>query len=377
MSNQDLDYMQKALALARLGDGCTSPNPMVGCVIVKNDEIFSEGYHSFYGGPHAELSALSTCSASIDGATWYITMEPCSHTGKTPPCVDMIINTQPKRVVIAMRDPNPLVRKRDSIQLMKDAGIDVIVGCLEKEARFLNRVFIKNKLSNEAYISLKVAQSLDGKIALSSGESKYITNEDSRRRVHLIRRSVNGIFVGISTVLKDNPKLDVRFDLLEGYFNNPDIIIFDSEGRINLESDLFNIKGRKIIIVVDPERCSKERQEIIKDFADVWEIEGNDEGERFKQAVKVAYKEGYLHLLIEGGRKLYASALSSNCVDDCYIYMAPIFMGEQGALSAFELDSIESMKHVPKLKHVTYTNCNSDVEIHGVFTDYLEETPED
>jgi diaminohydroxyphosphoribosylaminopyrimidine deaminase / 5-amino-6-(5-phosphoribosylamino)uracil reductase len=375
MNTLDRDYMKQALALAKQGEGCTSPNPMVGCVIVKDNTICSEGYHTFYGGPHAELTALSTCSTSVEGATWYITMEPCSHAGKTPPCVDMLIKTKPKRVVVAMRDPNPLVRKRDSIALMREAGIEVTVGCLETDARYLNRVFIKNKLENEAYITLKVAQSLDGKIALASGESNYITNEVSRKRVHGIRRSVQGVLVGVSTVLIDNPSLDVRYDLLDGYFKNPDIIVFDSEGKLQKSCALFNIKGRKIIVVVDPKRITKEKLKELSEFSTVWKIDGKDDSDRFKKTVSKAYDEEYLHLLIEGGSKLYSSALVSKRVDECYIFMAPVFMSEREALPAFEIDSIESMKQVPKLKHVTYTTCDSDVEIHGVLTDYLEETP--
>ncbi len=367
MSSNDFQFMQQALDLAALG--AVFPNPKVGCVIVKDGKCISEGYHSVYGGAHAEIEALDRCLGIPYGATWYITLEPCSHSGKTPPCVDAIIETKPTRVVIAMRDPNPLVKKRDSIQLLRDAGIAVELGCLEKEAMFLNRVFIKTITKKVPYITLKVAQSLDGKIALASGESSYITNDISRKRVHEIRNRVDGILVGINTVLMDNPKLDVRYDLLNENDSNPDLFIFDSEGKTHRELALLSVSNRRVFVCVDSQKCSEERQRDLSTFVNVWLVDGLTRNDKFKSIIDRCYKEGYGHLLVEGGAQLYKSALESKVVDEAYIYIAPLFMGENNAIDAFSWPSISSMSSVPTLKGVTHTSCGSDIEIHGFFSE--------
>lgn len=362
---QDQVFMRQALELAKQGD--VFPNPMVGCVIVKDGHAFAEGYHHTYGGAHAEIEALDRCLGIPYGATWYITLEPCSHYGKTPPCVDAIIETKPARVVIAMRDPNPLVAQRDSIQLLKDAGIDVEVGCLEEEARRLNKVFLKSTLTGAPYITLKVAQSLDGKIALASGQSAYITNDISRNRVHKLRREVDGILVGINTVLTDNPLLDVRYNLLQEGELNPDIFIFDSEGRCHSELAVFGMSNRTVTVCVDTTKCSVQRQKELSSFANVWCIDGLSDVDGFKKVAIRCLENRYGHLLIEGGAQLYKSALESDLVDDMYIYIAPKFLGEDNAIDAFSWSSITSIDAVPHLRDVTYTQCGSDLEVFGFF----------
>jgi len=365
----DIRFMSRALELASMGMGKTSPNPMVGCVIVNNRAVIGEGYHRECGSDHAEVDALKSVSGSIEGATWYVTLEPCSHTGKTPPCVDTIIEAVPDRVVLAMRDPNPLVRQRDSIQCLRDAGITVEVGCLESEARKLNKVFLKTISSSYPYVTLKVAQSLDGKMALASGESSYITSTDSRKRVHELRSYSDAICIGINTVLTDDPLLTIRHDIPLPKRQHPTVIILDRSGKTTADLALFSESNREVIICVD---TSCKHQETLSSFATVWELHATDDDGFFKEAMGRAYQEGLSHIFLEGGAGVYQTALSSGLVDECHIFIAPKFMAEPGALSSFSWPSLGTMSTIPVLKHIAYTQWDTDIEVHGFFTDYLE-----
>lgn len=227
----DESYMKRALRLAKKGVRWTSPNPMVGAVIVKNDTIIGEGYHRKFGGSHGEINAIESASEPVEGATLYVTLEPCSHHGKTPPCVDRIIDVKPGRVVVAVTDPNPVVSGR-GIAKLRDSGIDVTVGVLEEECRSLNEKFFTFMETGAPFITLKYAQTLDGRIATKTGHSKWISSEQSRRFVHGLRATHDGILVGIGTVLSDDPELTVR--MVRG--RNPVRIIVDSRLEIPLDA---------------------------------------------------------------------------------------------------------------------------------------------
>ena len=238
--NEEL-YMQRALQLAEKGKGSVSPNPLVGCVIVAEDRIIGEGYHKKYGEAHAEVNALNSISENdknlLQEATVFVTLEPCSHFGKTPPCADALIKANIKKVVIATLDPNPLVAQNDAgrgIQKLKDAGIEVVVGICEQEAKYQNRRFLTAILEKRPYIILKYAQTADGFIARKDGSSKWISNEVSRKLVHKWRSEEDGILVGKNTVLQDNPKLNVR----EWTGKNPTRIILAGNGFEQLNSSL-------------------------------------------------------------------------------------------------------------------------------------------
>ena len=235
--------MKRALELAELGRGFTKTNPLVGAVVVKNNKIIAEGYHHRFGDNHAEVDALNKVSKMAEGATMYVTLEPCSHYGKTPPCVDRIIKEKLKRVVVAIKDPDERVSGR-GIEILKKEGIDVEVGMLEEEAKFQNRVFLLNKSKKRPFITLKFATTLDGKIATSSGESKWITNSTSRKDSHILRGKVDGILVGKNTASKDNPFLTNR----SGEGDNPIRILLDSELEINSNYNIYNSEAKTIVL---------------------------------------------------------------------------------------------------------------------------------
>ena len=198
--------MKLAIKISKKGVGKVNPNPLVGAVIVKDNKIIGQGYHEYYGGNHAEVNAFENLSDNPEGATIYVTLEPCSHYGKTPPCVDKIIDNKISKVVIGTLDPNPLVQGK-GVKKLKEAGIDVITGILEEECKELNEVFMKYIVTKKPFVVLKTAMTLDGKIATASGESKWITSDKSRKEVHKLRNELSAIMVGVNTVIKDNPKV--------------------------------------------------------------------------------------------------------------------------------------------------------------------------
>ena len=203
--------MRRAIELAKKGAGFVNPNPMVGCVIVKDDIIIGEGYHELYGGFHAERNALIKNVADLNGATLYVTLEPCCHHGKTPPCTDIIIEKCIKKVVVGLIDPNPLVAGK-GISILQNAGIEVVTGVEEDKIKELNKVFLKYIKTKRPYVLLKTAMTLDGKIASHTGDSKWITNEKSRQLVHKLRSELMGVVVGIGTVTADDPMLNCRYE---------------------------------------------------------------------------------------------------------------------------------------------------------------------
>ena len=250
----DKKYMERALELAALGEGKVNPNPMVGAVVVKDGKIVGEGYHKKYGGPHAEVFALEEAGIKAEGATIYVTLEPCSHYGKTPPCAKKIIDMGIKRCIIASLDPNPLVSGR-GIKMMTDAGIEVVTGIMEKEALELNRVFMKYISTKVPYLFLKCGITLDGKIASRTGNSKWITNELAREKVQKLRNKYMGIMVGINTVIKDDPSLTARIE--NG--RNPYRIVIDPNLDIPLESKFVNFQDGKSIVITSENNREKEK----------------------------------------------------------------------------------------------------------------------
>ena len=233
MKTQDEIFMTRALKLAVRGRGCVSPNPLVGCVIVKDNKIIAEGWHKKFGEAHAEINALNYAhdnNIDVTGATMYVSLEPCSHQGKTPPCAFKIVQEGIKKVVIAMQDINPLVNG-NGIKILRDAGIEIVTGVCEREARYLNRGFISAFVRKRPYVTLKAAMSLDGKLALKNGDSKWITGLEARTEAHKIRSENDGVLVGVNTILYDDPALTVR--LVDGV--SPKRIVLDA--RLNIPSN--------------------------------------------------------------------------------------------------------------------------------------------
>ena len=330
---QDEKYMERALKLAQKGLGLTSPNPMVGAVIVKDGKIIGEGYHEKYGGLHAERNALKDCyekNNSSAGATMYVTLEPCCHHGKTPPCTEAIIAAKIARVVVASNDPNPLVAGK-GLKILEEAGIEVVTGVLKKECDDLNKIFFHHIQTKRPFVAMKYAMTMDGKIASYTGASKWITDETARWHVHHLRQQYGAIMVGIGTVLADDPMLNVRTDDILSV-KNPVRIICDTGLRIPLESKIVkSSKEIKTIIAYCYDGGQRENtceQELEKGLSDKEKCLT----EAGCHLLKVGRKEGHVDLqevircitdlnidslLIEGGGTLNYQALSQGRLRLC------------------------------------------------------------
>ncbi|MFL0196795.1 bifunctional diaminohydroxyphosphoribosylaminopyrimidine deaminase/5-amino-6-(5-phosphoribosylamino)uracil reductase RibD [Clostridium sp. WILCCON 0269] len=361
--NRDEYYMKMALDLALKGEGFVNPNPQVGAVIVKEGKIVGKGYHEFYGGPHAEVYALREAGEKAVNADMYVTLEPCSHYGKTPPCVEAIANSGIKKVVIALKDPNPLVSGR-GIELLRNKGIEVVTDVLEKEALAVNEIFIKYITEKLPFVILKSAVTLDGKIATVTGESKWITCEESRNFVHHIRNRVMAIAVGIGTILLDDPLLTTR---LEKKCKSPTAVILDSKLRIPPNCKIFNtLNHRRIIIACTEEHNITRRREIESMGIDV-EVCPKDESGYIdlKYLIKKLGNLGIDSLLIEGGGTLNFSALDSQVVDKVVYFMAPKIIGGLNAKTSVEGKGVEDLNKAVKLKNINFSKSGEDILIQG------------
>jgi diaminohydroxyphosphoribosylaminopyrimidine deaminase / 5-amino-6-(5-phosphoribosylamino)uracil reductase len=357
----NIKYMEMALTLAKKGEGYTSPNPMVGAVVVKNGNIVGKGYHHFYGGPHAEVYALDDAGNMADGADIYVNLEPCSHYGKTPPCVLKIIQSGIKRVIIGMEDPNPLVSGR-GIKMLQDEGIEVIVGVLEKKSRDLNEVFIKHMKSEFPFVKLKIAQTLDGFIATKNGDSKWITNEKSRLYGHKLRHGVDAILVGINTVLKDNPALTTR---LPGNKGKDSIrIVLDTRLSISPEARIINQKSEAKTIIVTSNDIDTEKKEILmkKDNVEILSLDLNNKDLiPLKELLKILHKREISSILVEGGSYVNSSFLKEGLVDKIYTFIAPCVLGGNDGISSFSGSGVITMDSVIKLKNVVYKKLGDNI----------------
>ncbi|SHE99319.1 diaminohydroxyphosphoribosylaminopyrimidine deaminase / 5-amino-6-(5-phosphoribosylamino)uracil reductase [Alkalibacter saccharofermentans DSM 14828] len=354
--------MHRALELASKGIGRTNPNPLVGAVIVKDDKVIAEGYHEFFGGPHAEINALRNATESVKGATMYVTLEPCSHYGKTPPCVDAIIESGIKEVVVAMTDPNPLVAGR-GIRNLENNEIAVWTGLLEDEAKELNEVFIKYITTKTPYVVMKTAMTLDGKIACKTGESKWISNEKSREYVHILRSRLTGIMVGIGTVLKDDPSLTCRIG--EG-LRQPRRIIVDSTLKIPLESKVLRDDHAGETIIATAEGADVLKAEKIKySGAKVIYLPSKDGRVDLNKLMESLGEEEIDSILLEGGGELNYSALKAGIVDKVVTFIAPKILGGKDAPTPVEGEGSCSMRERIELGKIKVSTFGDDVMIEG------------
>ncbi|UCE04505.1 MAG: bifunctional diaminohydroxyphosphoribosylaminopyrimidine deaminase/5-amino-6-(5-phosphoribosylamino)uracil reductase RibD [bacterium] len=319
----DNKYIKRTIQLARKGIGNVNPNPMVGSVIVKSGEIVGEGYHRCFGEEHAEIIALRDAGEKACGATLYVNLEPCCHYGKTSPCTDAIIKAGIKQVVIGMVDPNPLVNQR-GIEILKQHNIEVIVGIEEQACKELNRVFIKFITTGMPYVTLKIAQSLDGRIASMTGNSQWITSHQARVEAHRIRRESDAIIVGIGTVLADNPQLTVRH--VKG--RNPIRIVLDSHLRIPLGGQLLTDKNVHKTIVATTSKDHTKISQIKKTGAHVWEIPENEKGNIFIPILLKKLANARMSaIMVEGGAQVFTSFLKERMVDHIVMALAPKIIG--------------------------------------------------
>ncbi len=317
--------MLRAIELALKGTGAVNPNPLVGAVIVKNGEIISEGYHRKYGSLHAERDALSRAEKDVTGADMYVTLEPCCHHGKQPPCTEAIINSGIKRVFVGSSDPNPLVAGK-GIEILRQNDIEVVENVLKDKCDEINKVFFHYITTKTPYVVMKYAMTMDGKIACENGESKWITCEKSRESVQYLRHSLTGIMVGIGTVLKDNPRLNCR---IEGG-RNPVRIICDSHLKIPLESNIVSTAGDiKTIVACCCENKEKEAALKEKGVNIIHTPEKNGKVD-IKFLMEALGEMAVDSVLLEGGSELNYAVLSEGVVNKVMVYMSPKILGGNG-----------------------------------------------
>lgn len=335
IKEQDEKYMRMCFSLAKKGKGKVSPNPMVGCVVLdRNGNIVSTGYHKKYGGNHAEREALLKLKNNeAEDGTLYVNLEPCSHYGKTPPCVDLIIERKIKKVVIGMKDPN---FKVNGIKKLREAGIEVKEGVLENDAKFLNRIFIKNMTMNLPYVILKTASTLDGKIAAQNGSSKWITSEKSRQEVYKMRKFFDCILTSSNTIIADNPKMEHKFKCIldQNLRTKPDSLIY-KQGQIYI--------------------ATRENTPLKNERLDL------------KSILQTLYAKGICSVFVECGGTLAGSFLKENLIDEIYMFFAPKILNDNTGLSTFNGDTISRISQAKNLQIYEVKKIAPDIIIKGIF----------
>lgn len=353
------DYMRLALEIAKKGIGHTSPNPLVGCVVVKNDQIITEGCHERYGEFHAERNALLKCDADLRGAEMYVTLEPCCHHGNTPPCTDIIIERGIGKVYIGSMDPNPKVAGKGA-QILRDHGIEVETGVLEEECLALNDIFLHYITTQMPYVAMKYAMTMDGKIATYTGDSKWVTGEEARHHVHELRKRYSAIMVGIGTVLADDPLLNCRIE--EGV--DPVRVVCDSKLRIPLDSQM--VKTAKDIPTIVCYADGQDEKLAALRAAGVELIHNSQEGKvDFTAIMKELGSRGIDSVIVEGGGTFHGTVLKSGLVKKIYCYIAPKLIGGKEAKSPVEGDGFSLMREALKVTDIEILKLGEDICISG------------
>jgi len=346
-------FMRRALRLAARGFGRTSPNPAVGSVIVKNGRIIAEGYHKKAGGPHAEAAALAALKNRAKDATIYVTLEPCCNFGRTPPCTDAIISSGVKEVVIGTVDPNPKVSGR-GISLLEEAGLAVTFGVLERECRALNASYNKYMTAGLPFVTLKLAQTLDGKTATASGESRWITSEASRKFVHRMRSVTDAVMVGSSTVRADDPELTVRHTRGK----DPLKVVLDSTLKTPLKARVF--KGGRLVIFTTASAGAAKIKKAKEAGAEVVVVPAVKGGLSLKRVLKELAKRQIVSVLVEAGPTLAASLLRAGLVDKLSVFVSPTVMGSEGLAAVGPL-GVKRLKDALKLGLLSIRKSGADI----------------
>jgi len=364
-ADADKKFMLEALALARSQMGRTSPDPMVGALVVKEGRIISKGYHAEQSTPHAEAFAIKKAGETAKGATLYLNLEPCNHYGYNPPCTHAIIKSGIKKVVAAMRDPNPLVNGKGFAQL-RDAGIEVKVGVLEEEAEELNESFAKYITTNTPFVILKSAMSLDGKIATVTKESKYITGIPARQHVHMLRVYVDAVMVGVNTVKIDDPELTVRDIGNENITKrNPKKIVLDTKAEIPLNSKVFKNEPERTIVVVGENTPKGKIEKIRKTGAVVLKAKTKGGQIDLKKLMVELGEDKITSIMIESGGTLAASALREGIVDKVLFFIAPKIIGGKAAPTPVGGKGFKKLSQAINLKSAKVKMLGIDVLIEG------------
>ncbi|MCX5818260.1 MAG: bifunctional diaminohydroxyphosphoribosylaminopyrimidine deaminase/5-amino-6-(5-phosphoribosylamino)uracil reductase RibD [Proteobacteria bacterium] len=363
------EYMRMALSLAKRGIGSTSPNPMVGAVLVKSKKIIGKGYHKKAGLPHAEVNAIADAKGEALGSALYINLEPCTHTGRTPPCVDAIKKAGIKKVVISMLDPNPNVNGK-GVEALRKADIDIKVGLLEEEARKLNESFVVYMEKKRPFFTMKAAVSLDGKIATKTCDSKWISNEESRKYVNRLRSMTDGIMVGINTVITDNPLLVPR--VLKSN-RTPVRIILDSKLRIPLSCDIVKTSEKYKTWIFTSEESRHDKSSKLSSLGvEIIGVPKEESGRvSLKHVCEELYRREIVNVLVEGGGETNSSLLREGLMDKILLFYAPIIIGGKGALNLIGGKGIDFLKDAHKIDISAIKRFKEDIYIEGyVHRDY-------
>ena len=354
-ARQDAFYMARAIYLAKKGRYTTDPNPRVGCVLVRNDVIIGEGWHVKAGFGHAEVEALKNVQ-DTQGATAYVTLEPCSHHGKTPPCCDALIKAGLSRVVVAMQDPNPLVSGR-GLEKLKAAGIEVICGVLQEDAQTINRGFIKRMTENRPFVRSKLAMSLDGRTAMASGESKWITSTEARADVHRLRAESSAILTGINTVLADDPALNARVDFEVA---QPVRVVLDSGLNMPSTAQMAMLPGRSLILTCSPDEQKREALQTVG--FEVHLLADKNSRLDLSAVMDFLAQQQINELLVEAGSILNGALSAENLIDELIVYMAPCILGDQGR-GLFHLPGMTTMLDKKVLKLLDVRQVGGDLRL--------------
>ncbi len=358
-----IQWMQRALKLARLAEGYTSPNPMVGSVIVRDGHVVGEGYHHRAGMPHAEIEALRDAGEAAQGATLYVTLEPCNHHGRTPPCTEAIINARITHVVYAISDPNPAAS--GGAQRLREAGLQVTAHICADEASDLNRFFLHHVQTSLPYVIAKYAISLDGKVATHTGHSQWITGEAARQRGHQLRHAVDAILVGSGTAIVDNPRLTTRLPVENP--QHPLRVLLDSRGKVPLNSQLFSpdLPGRTLVATTSAMSTEYEKR-LIECGIEVVRLPENDwHRVDIAELLKELGQRGIQSLLIEGGTTVLGAFFDDDLVNEVWAYIAPAIIGGENAPSAIGGFGAATMAQALRLSNTRIEQLGDDVLIHG------------
>ncbi|MDR2017721.1 MAG: bifunctional diaminohydroxyphosphoribosylaminopyrimidine deaminase/5-amino-6-(5-phosphoribosylamino)uracil reductase RibD [Syntrophobacterales bacterium] len=363
------DYMRMALSLGKRGLGSASPNPMVGAVLVKGKHIVGKGYHKKAGLFHAEIVAINEAKEEARGATLFVNLEPCAHVGKTPPCVEAVVRAGIKKVVVSMLDPNPRVNGK-GVEALRNAGIDVKVGLLEEEAKKLNEAFMVNMEKKRPFFIMKAAVSLDGKIATKTCDSKWISNEQSRRHVNQLRSVMDGVMVGINTVISDNPLLVPKVAKPKKI---PIRIILDSKLRIPLSCDVVKTAEKYPTWIFASEDSRHDKEIRLKSLGlDVIRVPKDDNGRvSLKHVCDNLHQREMQSVLVEGGGELNSGLLKEGLLDKILLFYAPILIGGKNALNLIGGKGIDFLRDAHKLDVVTVKRFKEDIYVEAyVHRDY-------
>jgi diaminohydroxyphosphoribosylaminopyrimidine deaminase/5-amino-6-(5-phosphoribosylamino)uracil reductase len=360
MGRDDEHWMRRVLHLAQKGKGRTSPNPMVGAVLVKDGNVVGEGYHSKAGEAHAEIVALRQAGGGARGATLYLNLEPCVHFGKTPPCAPQVIEAGVKHVVLGMEDPNPLVKGK-GIERMRKAGLEIEIGILEEECRRLNETFCKYILKKEPFVILKIAATLDGRIATRHGDSKWISGEASRRFIHRLRHQVDGVLVGIGTVLKDDPQLTAR---IRGG-RDPYRVVLDCQLKIPEEAKVIGNTPSKAIIATTALAPKDKIEKLEKRGVRILILDAQEGKINLKSCLSKLGEIEMTSLLVEGGSQVNGSFLDEGLIDKFLLFLSPKLLGDPQALGIFGGRGMPCLEEAVPIKKIETRRIGEDILLEG------------